>query len=242
MKVFIEKNYDQLSRRAADMIAGEINKKPNSVLCLPTGSTPIGTYRELAGMYAAGKADFSGIVTFNLDEYIGLRQDDKNSYHYFMHHHLFDHINIKPENVYIPDGLSENMEEACKNYDAKLDIYKEKDLLLTGIGQNGHIGFNEPSDRLFARTHTVLLSENTRAANSRLFENADDVPKAAITMGIADIMHFKKMIIIANGTAKAAIIKDLLTGRMVDTHNTSSLTYLHNDVTVILDEEAASLL
>ena len=243
MKLIIEKNYEQLSKKAAEIIAEEIRKKPNLVMCLPTGSTPVGTYKKLAEMVEKKEISFNRATTFNLDEYVGLKPDDINSYHYFMKTNLFDHIDAKEENINIPNGCADNMEEECRRYNAKLDMFPCKDLLLSGIGQNGHIGFNEPADELYCRTHTVKLSDNTIAANSRFFDNdINKVPKAAVTMGIADIMHFNKIIVVANGPKKAQIIKKMMTSAMASTHNTSSLLNLHNDVIVIVDEEAASLL
>jgi glucosamine-6-phosphate deaminase len=243
LRIIIEKSYEHMSKRAAELIAGEIRKRPDRVICFPTGSTPEGTYHELSQMYRSKEVDFSHIVTFNLDEYIGLEPFDQNSYHHFMFYHLFDHINVKPENIHIPDGYAKDLEQECKRYDKKLDDYPIKDILLTGIGENGHIGFNEPGNRLFARTHIAQLTHNTLQANARLFnDNIRDVPSAAITMGVSDIMHFNKIVIIANGDIKAPIVSKLVKGKMIDPHNTSSLMYLHNDVVLIIDEEAGSLL
>jgi glucosamine-6-phosphate deaminase len=243
LKLLIKNDYKELSLEAAKIIAGEINKKPDLVMCLPTGSSPVGTYKQLIWMNENDDVDFSKVVTFNLDEYVGLGPKDKNSYRRFMDSNLFDHININHDNVNIPSGIAANMENECRRYNKKLDMYPEKDFLLSGIGQNGHIGFNEPADRLFARTHTIDLTSNTIAANARFFDNdINKVPKSAITMGVADILHFKKVVLVACGTAKAPIIKELVTSKTIDTHNTSTLLYLHNDVTVIVDKEAASLL
>lgn len=243
MKFLIEKDYNQLSRRAAQIIAEEIKKKPNLVMCLPTGSSPVGTYKQLAQMVKEDGLDFSKVATFNLDEYIGLNPDNENSYHYFMNANFFDYVNIKKENIHIPDGCADNVDEECKRYDSELDKYPYKDVLLTGIGINGHIGFNEPDNKLYARTHIINLTDNTISANARFFgNNNDNVPKSAITMGVADIMHFKKVVLVANGIKKAPIIKELMTSSMIDTHNTSTLLNLNSDVTIIIDEEAASLL
>lgn len=242
MDIIIEKNYSDMSCKAAKIIYDMITQKPESVICLPTGSTPLGTYKELIRIYKNEKLDFSKLVTFNLDEYVGISPEDVNSYHYYMFNNFFNHININIKNIHIPCGFSDKVIEECNKYDNELDLYQCKDILLTGIGENGHIGFNEPGEMLFARTHIARLSYKTRKANSILFNSIDEVSEKAITMGISDIMHYKKIILIANGKKKAPIIADLLKKQIVSTKNTSSLLLLHNDVTVVLDEEAAELL
>ncbi|HEY4543605.1 MAG TPA: glucosamine-6-phosphate deaminase, partial [Tissierellaceae bacterium] len=197
MKIYIEDNYEKVSKRAALIMASQIVLKPDSVLGLATGSTPIGMYEELIAMYKRGEIDFSNITTFNLDEYYKLPIENENSYYSFMMNTLFNHINIKKENVHLPDGMTENVEEECKNYEKKIKEAGGIDMQLLGIGGNAHIGFNEPANTLSVDTNIVDLTEKTIKDNSRFFDNEEDVPKKAISMGIGSIMKAKKIILLA---------------------------------------------
>jgi len=240
MQVFVEKDYSAMSKRAAQIFADEIRRKPNLVIGLATGSTPIGTYQELIRMNKEEGLDFSRVVSFNLDEYYGLTPDNPQSYHYFMFENLFNKINIKKENIHIPDGKASDIENYCREYDRKIESFGGLDLQLLGIGVNGHIGFNEPADKLVSGTHLTDLTEDTIKANSRFFDSPDQVPKKAITMGMGAIMKAKKILLLANGKSKAPIMAKLLSNDYITTEIPASLLKLHPDVTIIMDEEAAA--
>ena len=239
MKLIIKKDYDELSKIAAEIILAEINKKPDMVLGLATGSTPIGTYKKLIDYYNEGKVDFSKVTTFNLDEYYGLLPQNSQSYHYFMHKNLFSHINIKPENIHIPNGQAKDADEYVKEYDKTIENAGGIDLQILGIGANGHIAFNEPADELFVGTHLTGLTQSTIEANSRFFNSIDEVPKKAITMGIGSIIKAKKILLLANGKSKAKIIAQLLNNDTITTRIPASVLLLHNDTTLIIDKEAS---
>jgi glucosamine-6-phosphate deaminase len=239
MNLIIEKDYKSLSKTAAGIVKDEIEIKPNLILGLATGSTPLGTYEELIRMHKEEGLDFSKVITFNLDEYLNLSPDNPQSYHYYMEENLFKHINVKRDNVNIPDGNARNIEEFCKDYSNKIEEAGGIDLQILGIGPNGHIAFNEPSDRLSLETHVVSLTKSTIEANSRFFDSIDEVPRKAVSMGMKDIMNAKKIILLANGRNKSQIMKEILTGNAVSTFIPASILLLHKDVTIILDEEAA---
>lgn len=241
MKIIVADNYNEMSKTAALIIKELINEKHDSVLGLATGSTPIGTYKELIKMNQNNEIDFSHITTFNLDEYIGLNENDKQSYRYFMNENLFNHININKKNTFLPNGNSENLEEEAKNYDKMVDEFGGIDLQILGIGNNGHIAFNEPDSSLYVGTHITDLSKNTIEANSRFFKSIDEVPKKAITMGLGQIMKAKKIILLANGVNKAEAIKGILSGK-IETSNPSTLLQLHCDVTLIIDRDIYNLI
>lgn len=241
MRIVVTNSYDEMSKVAARLVAGQLYLKPNSVLGLATGSTPEGMYAELVKVHNNVGLDFSDVISFNLDEYIGLNKDNEQSYYYFMHKHLFDHVNIKPENIHIPNGNPENLVEECKKYDELIEAKGGIDLQILGIGQNAHIGFNEPDIKFEATTHKVKLDEETIEANSRFFDNKDDVPKYAISMGIKTIMLAKKIILLASGKNKAQAIYKAIYGS-VRPDAPASILQLHRDVVVIVDKEAASLL
>lgn len=241
MKIRIAKDYDQMSTWAAEIVAQEIKEKNDLVLGLATGSTPEGLYRLLVQMYQEGTLDFSKVITFNLDEYLGLAPTHPQSYAYFMHQHLFAHINIKAENIHLPDGLAKDLPAFCREYEEKIAAAGGIDLQILGIGRNGHIGFNEPNDYLSAGTHVVSLAEETIDANSRFFNSKDEVPRQAVTMGMGTILKAKKILLMANGKTKAEAIKGTLSGK-ITTKIPASFLQLHRDLTVIIDEEAASLL
>lgn len=236
MRVIKVENYNEVSERAAAMIASQVILQPDCVLGLATGSTPIGTYKKLIQWYNEGKVDFSEVMSINLDEYIGLDGSSEQSYRYFMNHNLFEHININIAKTFVPDGMAKNGEEACSLYDERIKNAGGIDLQLLGIGNNGHIGFNEPSDCFLECTHIVELEESTIAANARFFRSEEEVPKAAITMGMGGIMRAKKVLLIANGAQKAAIIKKALEGP-VTPKIPASILQLHSDCTIIYSEE-----
>ncbi|KRQ86457.1 Glucosamine-6-phosphate deaminase 1 [Caloramator mitchellensis] len=238
MRILIEENYEAMSKKAALMVAGQILLKPNSVLGLATGSTPLYMYRELVRMHREEDLDFSSITTFNLDEYVGLNQDNINSYHYYMFDNLFNHVNIKKENIFIPDGMAENLYEECKRYEKLIKDRGGIDLQILGIGKNGHIGFNEPDLKFEATTHVVELDDETIKANSRFFSSIDEVPRRAISMGIKTIMHSRKIILLASGEEKAEAVKKAIFGPIIP-GLPASVLQLHPDVTIILDREAA---
>ena len=233
MKLIVTGSYEESSRIAADMFEEVIINKKNPLLGCATGSTPIGLYQCLTEDYRAGKIDFSGVRTINLDEYAGLTKSHSQSFGYFMEQHLFSKVNIKKENIMLIDGAAQ-AEDQCRDYDRFLE-QNEIDILVLGIGNNGHIGFNEPTDNFPATVHTVQLTESTINANSRLFERREDVPTQAITMGIGTIMKAKKILLIA-GPDKAEIVEKACFGK-VTPEVPASVLQLHPDVTVILSAE-----
>lgn len=241
MRIYETADYNEMSRRAANILSAQVIIKPDCVLGLATGSTPVGLYSQLVDRYKKGDLDFSDVRTVNLDEYKGLPRDNPQSYYYFMHDHLFNHVNIHPENVHLPDGMEPDAEQACRSYDDLIRSLGGIDMQLLGIGHNGHIGFNEP-DAVFARgTHCVKLQESTINANKRFFSCAEEVPQYAYTMGIQTIMSAKKILIVANGTSKAEIIKKAFFGP-VTPEVPASILQMHSDVTLVADKEALSLI
>lgn len=241
MKLIVTKDYNELSKVAAKEMANVVTINNKAVLGLATGGSPIGMYKELIKMNKEGKIDFSKITTVNLDEYVGLSGEHPQSYRFFMNENLFNHINIDKKNTYVPNGLAENIEEECKNYDAKIEELGGIDVQLLGVGNNGHIAFNEPDTELFAGTHLTDLKEDTIEANSRFFDSIDDVPKKALTMGLGGIMKSKKIIVIASGESKAEAVKAMLSGK-INTNIPATMLQMHRDVTVIVDELAAKLI
>ena len=241
MELIVAKSYEEMSRLAADVLAACVQAKPNCVLGLATGTTPIGLYADLVSDYEAGKLSFKDVTTFNLDEYCGLEGTHPQSYRWFMRHHLFDHIDIDLGRTHTPDVSCADEAEASAAYEEAIKQAGGVDIQLLGIGNNGHIGFNEPCDEFARVTHTVTLTENTRQANSRLFDSIDEVPTQARTMGIGTIMRARKLLLVANGPAKAAIMKEALYGP-VTPQVPASILQFHPDVTVIVDPEAAAQL
>ena len=240
MELIKVKNYEDMSRKAAEIIAGLVREKPDCVLGLATGSTPVGTYKELIKMYEAGEADFSKVKTANLDEYVGLSGEDKRSYRYFMNDMLFDHINIDKKNTFIPDGLNRDEKGECERYEKILKSLGDADLQILGLGLNGHIGFNEPSDHFPKATHCVRLERSTIDANKRFFSSEDEVPKEAYTMGIGTIMRSRKILLLVSGEGKADILSRVLSGKVTPAVPASILQF-HPNVTVIADETALKL-
>ncbi len=241
MNLKIVENQETMGRVAADIFSGMIARRPNCVLGLATGSTPVPLYAELARRCHAGEADFAQVRTVNLDEYVGLGPQQPQSYRYFMQTELFDHVNIDPANTKLPDGMAADLIAACAEYDAQISAWGGIDLQLLGIGHNGHIGFNEPGGAFTLRTHPVMISERTKLANARFFEDdPEKVPAQAITMGIGNIMGARSIVLLVSGESKAEILCRALTGD-VTPQVPASVLQLHADVTVIADREAAAL-
>ena len=242
MRLIRAKDYNDVSRKAANIIAAQIYLKPDCVLGLATGSSPVGTYKELIAKYEAGDLDFSQVRTVNLDEYVGLTKDHDQSYAYFMRSNLFDHVNIDQNNCNIPNGMNPDAEAECARYDAVIDAFGGADLQLLGLGPNGHIGFNEPGEAFELETHCVDLTPATIEANKRFFDgNEDLVPKQAYTMGIKTIMQARKVLVVANGLAKAKAVKAVVSGP-VSPECPGSILQMHPDCILVADEEALSLL
>ena len=241
MKLIITKDYDEMSLEAAKLIAEQVSSNKESILGLATGSTPLGTYNELIRRNKEENLDFSKVKSFNLDEYIGLPPDNDQSYFYFMYNNLFKHINIKPDAYKVPSGISEYIDAYCLTYDKSIEDAGGVDLQLLGLGNNGHIAFNEPASFFADKTNTVALTESTIEANARFFENKDLVPKKAITMGIGTIMRARKIVLIASGKSKAQAVKALFEGPIAPDMPASALRF-HQDCVIIVDKDAASLL
>ncbi|HJB98462.1 MAG TPA: glucosamine-6-phosphate deaminase [Candidatus Acutalibacter pullicola] len=235
MRILETKNYEEMSALAADIIGAQVLLKPRCVLGLATGSSPIGTYQKLIEACRQGRLDFSQVRTVNLDEYCGLTGDNPQSYRYFMDHQLFSQVNIPRENTFLPDGMAQDMEEESRRYEALVASLGGVDLQLLGIGHNGHIGFNEPTDSFPPTVHQVELTESTIQANSRLFDRIEDVPTQAITMGVGTILKADKILLIA-GADKKSIVEEALYGK-VTPQVPASVLQLHRDVTVITCRE-----
>lgn len=240
MRIIVKENYDEISKEAAKLIQKEIEYNKNSVLGLATGSTPVGTYKELAYKFKEEGLSFKDVTSFNLDEYIGLDGNNTNSYKYFMNENLFKWIDIKKENTYVPNGIANDPIESGIEYDQAILNKGGIDLQILGIGSNGHIAFNEPAESLSLGTTVVELTENTIQDNARFFEDIKDVPTKAITMGIGSIMRAKKIVLLASGKNKADIMGKLLNSPTINTNIPASLLLLHPDVTIICDKEAYS--
>ena len=241
MRIIVCENYEEVSKKAAQMILSQVTLKPNSVLGLATGSTPIGMYENLVSLNKKGDIDFSEVRTFNLDEYYKLPKENDQSYHYFMYKNLFDHININPENIHIPNGMTDDVDAECERYDELIKEAGGVDIQVLGIGNNAHIGFNEPTINFEKGTHLVQLEDSTIEANSRFFASEEEVPKKAVSMGIGTILKSKKIVLLASGEGKAEAIAKTVYGD-IDPMVPASALQLHNDVIIILDEAAASQL
>ena len=240
MRIVRAKDYNDMSRKAANILSAQVIMKPNCVLGLATGSTPIGTYAQLVEWYNKGDLDFSNVTTVNLDEYRGLDRENDQSYYYFMNRHLFGKVNVNHERTFLPDGTEKDSEKACADYNQIIEDVGGVDLQLLGLGHNGHIGFNEPGDFFKAKTHCVDLTETTIKANQRFFASIDDVPRQAYTMGIQTIMQARKILVVVSGEDKAGIVKEAFFGPITPRVQASVLQ-LHPDVTVVADEAALSL-
>ena len=241
MRIHIFDNAQQVALATANLFAAQILQKPNSVLGLATGSSPVESYQNLVDFYNKGFVDFSKVTTFNLDEYVSIPHDHPASYHDFMDKALFNLVNINKTNVYIPDGNGTDLEAICKEYDELILNAGGIDLQLLGIGNNAHIGFNEPDDHFTYGCHVVKLTPSTIEANTRFFDDASQVPKEAVSLGVGAIMQAKKVVLIAMGNGKAQAIYDAIHGN-IDPKVPASILRAHQDVTFLLDKEAASLL
>lgn len=239
MQIIRAKDYDQMSRQAANVIAAQLILRPDSILGLATGSSPIGTYRELIARYEQGELDFSHVHTVNLDEYVGLDANHEQSYARFMRESLFDHVNIDPASTNIPDGTNADAEAECARYDALIRAFGGVDLQLLGLGPNGHIGFNEPDDAFAKGTHRVALTDATIQANKRFFASEAEVPRFAYTMGIRDIMQAKRVVLVVSGEGKADIVREAFFGP-VTPRVPASILQLHRNFTLVADEAALS--
>ncbi len=237
MKIYRAKDYNDMSRKAANIISAQVIMKPGCVLGLATGSTPIGAYRQLVEWYKKGDLDFSEVTTVNLDEYRGLTRENDQSYYYFMNENLFDHINIDKSRTFLPDGMEADSDKACRDYNEIIQSVGGVDLQLLGLGHNGHIGFNEPGIAFETETHCVNLTERTIKANMRFFPAEKDVPRQAYTMGIKTIMSAKKILVVVSGEDKADIVKEAFFGPVTPAVP-ASILQLHNDVIVVADEAA----
>lgn len=240
MNIIKAKDYNDMSRKAANIISAQVIMKPDCVLGLATGSSPLGIYAQLIDWYNKGDLDFSRTKSVNLDEYRGLSHDNEQSYYYFMNEHFFQHINIAPENTHVPDGMEPDAKKACADHEQVIQSLGGVDLQLLGLGNNGHIGFNEPGAAFEKETHCVTLTESTIRANSRFFDKIEDVPTEAYTMGIKSIMMARKILIIVSGKAKADIVYKSFFGP-VSPLVPASILQMHPDVTLVADEEALSL-
>lgn len=241
MKIYLEKDYAAMSRRAANIIAAEIHKNPACVLGLATGSTPVGTYQQLIEMNKTGDISFKEVTTVNLDEYKGLSGEHEQSYRYFMNDNLFNHVDIDKDFTFVPNGLAEDAEEECTEYDKIVAALGYADLQLLGIGHNGHIGFNEPDSVFTKATHVVDLTDSTIDANTRFFANRDEVPRQALTMGMGCIMNAARVLLIASGEGKAEAVYNTVCGP-IDPKCPASILQLHPDVVIVGDEAALSKL
>ncbi len=241
MEIIINETSEAMSKAAALVVAQTLNSKPNAVLGLATGSTPVGLYEELVRMHREEGLDFSQVTTFNLDEYVGLTRNNPQSYHYFMHHHLFQHINIPKQNVYIPSGTTDNYEAFCQWYERRIVECGGIDLQILGIGSDGHIAFNEPSSSLGSRTRIKTLARPTIQDNARFFDKPEDVPIYAITMGVGTILEAQRIVLLASGESKAEAIAAAVEGP-VTSMITASALQLHSDTITYLDRAAASKL
>jgi len=241
MRIIVVDNYEEMSKKAARMIASQVMLKPDSVLGLATGDTPLGMYKELVKLFNNAEVDFNEVRTFNLDEYYGLSSESPHSYYSYMINNLFNHININRENINVPSGMANDINTVCIEYENKIKEAGGIDMQVLGIGGNGHIGFNEPDVNFEAETHLVNLDEQTIKANSRFFNSIEDVPVKAISMGIKTIMNSKKIILLVSGVSKAEVIEKAINGK-INPNLPASILQLHNDVTIILDKEAASYL
>lgn len=241
VKLVIVKDYNDMSKQAAKLIAEEVTRNPKTVLGLATGGTPVGMYRELVSLHQQDGVDFSQAQSFNLDEYVGLPSLHPQSYRTYMNENLFAHINLPAEKTHVPQGDAEDLEAECKRYEQAIAQAGGIDIQVLGIGNNGHIGFNEPGSTKDTTTRVVALTQSTIKANARYFDSIQEVPTQAVSMGIQTILGAKKIILLASGEAKAQAVSQMLEGELT-ADVPASLLQLHPDVTVIVDEEAASAL
>lgn len=240
MRIIYSEDYGEMSRRAAALLASRLREKPDGVFGFATGSSPVGTYRELIRMVEAGALSFARCRSVNLDEYCGLGPESDRSYLYFMMENLFSKVDMRPEHIHIPNGLAEDMDAECRRYDGLLESFGGAEAQVLGIGRNGHIAFNEPGDVFIPETHRVALTEDTVRANARFFTSDADVPRYALTMGIRGILSAKTLLLVANGREKAGALYDACFGP-VDPRVPASVLRLHGDAVVVAEREALSL-
>lgn len=241
MLVIIKKDFDEMSKEAAQFVAERIRKKPSLVLGLATGSTPLGMYQELIRIHRDGGLDFSRVRTFNLDEYLGLPAGHPCGYHHFMRENFFQHVNIRPQSIHIPDGLAKNIEEHCEWYERQIEKAGGIDVQVLGIGANGHLAFNEPGSSLGSRTRIKTLTQQTIKDNARFFKSLDEVPRYVITMGIGTIMEARELLLLASGKNKAKAARAAVEGP-ITAMCPASILQMHRKAYVMLDRPAASLL
>jgi len=241
MLVIIKKDYEKLSKEAAKLVADRLKKKPNLVLGLATGSTPLGLYKELIRMHKYEGLDFSKVTTFNLDEYVGLPPSHDQSYHYFMQNNFFKSVNIDPRYIHVPQGMAKDVVQFCTWYEERIKYFGGIDLQVLGIGANGHIAFNEPGSSLGSLTRIKTLTPDTRKANKRFFKSSEEVPKYAITMGVGTIMEAKELLLVAIGKSKADAIHQSVEGPLT-AMCPASIIQMHKEAFVIVDKDAASKL
>lgn len=241
MVVKVYKDAETIGKAAAAMFAARVLEKPDCVLGLATGSTPIPTYNAMINYFKEGTVDYSKVTTFNLDEYVGLTHEHDQSYYYFMHDNLFNSINVPEESIHVLCGTADDLEAECAQYEAAIEAAGGVDLQILGIGHNGHIAFNEPADTFAAKTHVVSLTPRTIEANTRFFASSADVPRQAVTMGIGTIMKSKAIVLVATGAGKAQAVHDMIYGE-IDPKCPASILQLHPNVTIICDKDAASML
>ena len=239
MEVIIQTNYEQISKVAAQIVVDVLNAKPNAVLGVATGSTPLGLYQELVRLHQSANLDFSRVTTFNLDEYVGLPVSHPQSYHYFMHENFFKHVNIQPQNINIPSGTTSNYPAFCDWYERRIAECGGIDLQILGIGSDGHIAFNEPTSSMTSRTRLKTLAKQTIDDNARFFDKREDVPVYAITMGVGTILDARKLILLATGKSKATAIAKTIEGPITSMVTASALQQ-HRDAKILIDEDAAS--
>ncbi|MFD4820087.1 glucosamine-6-phosphate deaminase [Peribacillus butanolivorans] len=239
MNIIKVQDYKEMSQSAANIVIRKVKENSKIKLGLATGGTPKGTYDALIEDHMQNNTSYENVTSFNLDEYIGLDSNDPNSYHYYMDQSLFAHININKEQTYLPNGASDNLDKECTRFDKMIETLGGIDLQILGIGQNGHIGFNEPGTSFSSGTHVVALEESTRQANARYFDSIDEVPTHAITMGIATIMKSKEILLLISGEEKAETLKKLIHGEITEEFPASILKK-HNNVTIIADQKALS--
>ena len=241
IRLIVAEDYNQLSQKAAQLVAQQIQQKPASVIGFATGSTPLGLYQELVAMYQNKEITFNQITSFNLDEYLGLSRNHPQSYYRFMWDHLFSHVGMEDRRINFPPGIFQDGQSICEQYEDEMEKSGGIDLQILGIGVNGHIGFNEPSEAFTLQTHVVELAEETIHANARFFDNEDEVPRYAITMGVRSIMRARSILLLASGENKAEAIQKMFTDK-ADPQVPASILQLHSNVTLLVDKEAASLL
>ncbi len=239
MKIVITKSKQEASLYVAEKLMNVLASKEHPTLGLATGGTPKGVYAELINAYTKNETSFHHAVTFNLDEYLGLDLNNKQGYAYYMQENLFKYVNFNPDNIHIPNGKASNPEKECQRYHELIKAHNDIDIQLLGIGTNGHIGFNEPSDQFYLATHITTLDEQTRKSNARYFDSLEAVPKRAITMGVGEIMDSREVVLLALGEAKQDIMEKLLNSKTVDPKLPASVLHLHRNLTVVMDEAAA---